>query len=379
VLARDGLHQPNVAAFITVLAGSTGIQVALSVAARTLHVPAQQAEEAATREADATARQAVADRIRSARQARWLELRATAEPLLSGLAAGTADPADRAVQRACAVEAARLRRLFAEADDTPDPLVHELHACADVAQRLLEDGYVAVADLLSPAEVAAARADLGRILQATPTGRNDFEGRATQRVYALFAKTRTFDRAATGPLLLDVLDRVLENYQLSAPVGIRIGPGEKAQILHRDDAVYPLPEPHPPVVVNTMWPLDEFTAQNGATRFIPGSHRWEPGRTPAADDPVAIATMSPGSVMFYLGSLWHGGGANQTGRARLGVILEYASAWLRPQENHCLAVPRPVVRRLPERLQELLGYNIYPPFLGYVDGGHPRKALSADE
>ena len=135
VLARDGLHQPNVAAFITVLAGSTGIQVALSVAARTLHVPAQQAEEAATREADATARQAVADRIRSARQARWLELRATAEPLLSGLAAGTADPADLAVQRACAVEAARLRRLFAEADDTPDPLVHELHACADVAQR----------------------------------------------------------------------------------------------------------------------------------------------------------------------------------------------------------------------------------------------------
>ena len=135
VLAHDGLHQPNVAAFITVLAGSTGIQVAISVAARTLHVPAQQAEEAATREADATARQAVADRILSARQARWLELRATAEPLLSGLAAGTADPADLAVQRACAVEAARLRRLFAEADDTPDPLVHELHACADVAQR----------------------------------------------------------------------------------------------------------------------------------------------------------------------------------------------------------------------------------------------------
>ena len=135
VLARDGLHQPNVAAFITVLAGSTGIQVALSVAARTLHVPAQQAEEAATREAEATARQAVADRIRATRRARWLELRATAEPLLSGLAAGTADPADLAVQRACAVEAARLRRLFAEADETPDPLVHELHACADVAQR----------------------------------------------------------------------------------------------------------------------------------------------------------------------------------------------------------------------------------------------------
>jgi ectoine hydroxylase-related dioxygenase (phytanoyl-CoA dioxygenase family) len=246
---------------------------------------------------------------------------------------------------------------------------------AEVAQRLLEDGYVIVSDLLSADEVAAARADLSRVLQATPTGRNAFEGRSTQRVYALFAKTRTFDAAATGPLLLEVLDQVLGHYQLSAPVGIRIGPGETAQVLHRDDSVYPLPQPGPPVVVNTMWPLDEFTARNGATRFIPGSHRWAPGRTPVAEDPVQVAIMEPGSAMFYLGSLWHGGGANQTGEPRLGVILEYAAGWLRPQENHCLAVPRDIARNLSPRLQELLGYNIYPPFLGYVDGAHPRKVL----
>jgi len=87
--------------------------------------------------------------------------------------------------------------------------------------------------------------------------------------------------------------------------------------------------------------------------------------------------MSPGSALFYLGSLWHGGGANQTARPRLGVILEYAAGWLRQQENHCLAVPRDIARELPERLQELLGYNIYPPFVGYVDGRHPRVVLSA--
>ena len=250
---------------------------------------------------------------------------------------------------------------------------------AEVAERLLDDGYVVVTGMLPPAEVAAARADLDRILAATKTGRNAFEGFSTQRVYALFAKTRTFDRAAVSPLLLAVLDRVLGHYQLSAPVGIRIGPGERAQILHRDDAVYPLPEPHPPVVVNTMWPLDEFTEANGATRFVPGSHRWEAGRSPGDGDRLLTATMSPGSAMFYLGSLWHGGGANRTGAPRLGVILEYAAAWLRPQENHCLAVPRATVAGLPERLQELLGYDIYPPFLGYVDGVHPRKALAAPE
>lgn len=245
----------------------------------------------------------------------------------------------------------------------------------DIAARLAGDGYVIVTDMMSDTDVQAARTDLGRVLETTKTGRNPFEGYSTQRVYALFAKTRTFDQAATHPLLLDVLDRVLGHYQLSAPVGIRIGPGEKAQILHCDDAIYPLPKPHPPVVLNTMWPLDPFTEENGATRYVPGSHRWEPGRHPTDGDEVAMATMTPGSAMFYLGSLWHGGGANQTDTPRLGVILEYAAAWLRPQENHCLAVPRDTVMALPQRLQELLGYNIYPPFVGYVDGSHPLKVL----
>ena len=249
----------------------------------------------------------------------------------------------------------------------------------DIAERLTEDGYVVVTGMMADDDVQAARADLDRVLSATPTGRNPFEGFSTQRVYALFAKTRLFDQAAIDPLLRDVLDRVLGPHQLSAPVGIRIGPGEQAQILHRDDSIYPVPEPHPPLVLNTMWPLDEFTAENGATRFIPGSHAWEPGRRPTPDDPVVQATMSPGSAMFYLGSLWHGGGANQTAQPRLGVILEYAAGWLRQQENHLLAVPRAVVRELPERLQELLGYNIYPPFVGYVDGSHPRKVLPAAE
>jgi ectoine hydroxylase-related dioxygenase (phytanoyl-CoA dioxygenase family) len=252
-------------------------------------------------------------------------------------------------------------------------------AAPEVTRRLLADGYVVVSGLMGPADVAAARADLDRVLAATPTGRNPFEGFATQRVYALFAKTRTFDQPAIHPLLLAVLDQVLGHYQLSAPVGIRIGPGEHAQLLHRDDAIYPLPQPAPPVVVNTMWPLDEFTEANGATRFIPGSHRWEPGRQPGDADRVAVAAMTPGDVMFYLGSLWHGGGANTTAAPRLGVILEYAAAWLRPQENHCLAVPRATVRALPRRLQELLGYNIYPPFVGYVDGAHPRKVLAAGD
>jgi ectoine hydroxylase-related dioxygenase (phytanoyl-CoA dioxygenase family) len=260
-----------------------------------------------------------------------------------------------------------------------EPIPAATSSGAEVAARLMQDGYVVVSGMMTDQDVQDARADLGRVLEATRTGRNAFEGFSTQRVYALFAKTRTFDQAAIHPLLLDVLDQVLGHYQLSAPVGIRIGPGEQAQVLHTDDMIYPIPQPHPPVVVNTMWPLDDFTEENGATRFIAGSHRWEPGRRPADGDAISTATMSPGSAMFYLGSLWHGGGENRTTRPRLGVILEYAAGWLRQQENHCLAVPRATVRLLPERLAELLGYNIYPPFVGYVDGSHPRKVLAAEE
>lgn len=245
----------------------------------------------------------------------------------------------------------------------------------DVCAALDEFGYALLERYLSPDEVAAKRAALEAVLTETPTGRNDFEGFKTQRIYALFAKTRAFDDRALDPLLLGVLDRVLGHYQFSAPVAIHIGPGETAQVLHRDEDIYPLPRPHEEVVVNTMWALGDFTEANGATRLVPGSHRWDPDRRPDADEAVA-AEMPAGSVLFYRGSLFHGGGANRTDRPRLGVILEFVVSWLRAQETHLLAVPPDVAAELPERLQELLGYNIYPPFLGYVDGRHPRRALA---
>ena len=248
-------------------------------------------------------------------------------------------------------------------------------AVEPITEALGRDGYVIVEGALTGEAAAALRDELGRVLDATPTGRNEFEGFGTKRIYRLFAKTRGFDGLAIHPVMLGVLDRVLGHCQLSAPTGIQIGPDEPAQILHRDDSIYPLPEPHREVVLNTMWALDDFTVENGGTRFVPGSHRWEVGRQPTADEPFEVIEMPVGSVAFYSGSIWHGGGANNTARPRLGVILEYVAAWLRPQENHVIGVPPDVVATLPERLQELLGYNIFPPFMGYVDGRHPRRFL----
>ncbi len=150
-------------------------------------------------------------------------------------------------------------------EHTVDPLVSQLE----------RDGFAILESYLSSEDVAAKRADLARVLAKNPTGRNDFEGFSTQRIYAIFAKTRTFDAQATDPLILGVLEHILgPGFQLSAPVGISIGPGEKAQPIHTDDGVYPVPRPHKHLVVNTMWALDDFTEENGATVVVPGSHKW---------------------------------------------------------------------------------------------------------
>ncbi len=248
------------------------------------------------------------------------------------------------------------------------------HSADEIVATLDRDGYAVIEGVVDRDAAAEKGAELAEIFASTPSGRDDFEGHLTRRIYALFAKTRTLDELATHPLILDVLDRVLVDYQLSAPTGIQIGPGEVAQPLHPDDALYPIPRPHQELVVNVMWPLEDFTEANGATRVVPGSHRWV-DEVPGPETATVAVEMPTGSALIYLGSLWHGGGANSTDRARIGVVLHYGLAWLRSVENHVLAVPRDVAAGLSPRLQELLGYNISSAFIGYVDGRHPRKVL----
>jgi ectoine hydroxylase-related dioxygenase (phytanoyl-CoA dioxygenase family) len=244
----------------------------------------------------------------------------------------------------------------------------------DVVATMNADGYAVVERLVSAADTARMHAEITKVLETVPLGRNEFEGFKTRRIYNIFAKTRVLDSLALNPLLEGVLDRVLGLHQFSAPVGIQIGPGEVAQVLHYDDSIYPLAWPHDEVVVNSMWAFDDFTEANGATRVVPGSHK-RSGAAYDPDQPTAALEMPAGSVIFYTGTLLHRGGANRTDRPRLGVILEYCSGWIRAQENHVIGVPTDVAATLPPRLQELLGYNVYPPFIGNVDGRHPRKYL----
>jgi ectoine hydroxylase-related dioxygenase (phytanoyl-CoA dioxygenase family) len=252
------------------------------------------------------------------------------------------------------------------------------HQLGDVVGRLDQQGYAIVNGVLAGDEATRIGDELRRLLDPVPTGRNVFEGFRTRRLYAVFAKTRRLDALALHPLVLGALEHVFgAHFQLSGPTGIEIGPGEVEQVLHRDEDIYPVPRPHPQLVTNVMWAFDDFTTANGATRLVPGSHHTVERPDPATR--TISAEMPAGSVMIYVGSLWHGGGANHTGTARLGVAIEYAASWLRPQETQLLAVGPELARTLPRRLRELLGYNVYPPFLGYVDGRHPERLLESSD
>lgn len=249
---------------------------------------------------------------------------------------------------------------------------------AALAARLRADGYAVMPGVLSDREITAKRRALEPLLDATAFGDNSFLGRRTRRVYSLLAKTRAFDDAVLNPTLLAVAHDLLGPFQLCVSTAIEIHPGECAQTLHADDGIYPLPTSAGPLTLNSMWALSDFSADNGATRVVPGSHTWTEKRVePGAEAGAVTAEMPAGSVLLYLGSLLHGGGANRAAAPRLGVVLEFSVGWVRPQENLGLTYPPALARGLEPRLQELLGYNLYPPFLGYVDGRHPRYLLEA--
>jgi ectoine hydroxylase-related dioxygenase (phytanoyl-CoA dioxygenase family) len=212
-------------------------------------------------------------------------------------------------------------------------------------------------------------------------GRNDFEGFHSERVYALLAKAPPVARIVEHPDVLAVLDLLLTpHYRLSACLAIQVHPGENAQGWHADDAYVWIPRPRPMMGVSAIFAFDDFTEENGATEVIPGSHLWA-DEQPAPDDSRAVKVrMAAGSAVLFAGTLLHRGGAHvgRTG-TRLALTPQYCQPWIRQIENLTLAVPPELARNYSERVQELLGYDVFEPtFVGYVDGMHPKRLLDPD-
>ena len=268
---------------------------------------------------------------------------------------------------------------------------------ADWQAQFDDDGYVVFDGVLGARDVRRYRDALAPHLAADVTGRNDFEGLRSNRVYALLAKEPVFGDMVTHPLPLAFAEADLgASCLLSALLAINLHPGESTQPWHNDDGHIAIPLPRPSYGVSAFWALDDLTDTNGATKILPGSHRWSgeeiAGKISSADfrtildrdeddDPAAHpgarkVTMPAGSLMLAKGTLWHRGGANRSARTRLIVTPQYCPGWVRQLENMMAAVPPAQAATLPERARELLGYSIHPPFMGHVGGRHPEKRLA---
>ena len=265
-------------------------------------------------------------------------------------------------------------------------------------QQYDEQGYIIFEDILSPAQLDEQRAALKPWLEADRRGRNNFEGAQSNRIYGMLDKDPVFADLVSHPLQLAFAERELgDSCLLYACLAINLLPGETVQPWHFDDSHCALARPRDPLSLSTFWSISNTTEENGATEIIPGSHKWgaeEPAGANRPDDfrsrrtdakpgtrddhPDMIRAIMPaGSLMIAKGTLWHRGGANNSDKPRLIVTPQFCKGWCRPLEQQLLAVPPEKVAQFPKRVQELLGYNIHPPFMGYVDGMHPSRVLAA--
>lgn len=253
-----------------------------------------------------------------------------------------------------------------------------------------KDGFTLIENFLSAEDLVEVRRVLGLYL-GSRAGRNNFEGFKTERVYTLVARARIFWKIVLDPRVMALCDHYfLPNYLLTASQAIHISPGETPQPFHCDDSFYSVPRPRPMISLSTIVAVDAFTAENGGTEVVPGSHLWEDARLAGfheqlfSDSPQnqeAMAALSrpvvmpPGACVVFAGTLLHRGGANRSSGPRCAFSHQYCQPWARQQENFTLSVPVEVARQMPPMLQSLLGFSIHPPFMGQLTASHPTKAL----
>ena len=188
---------------------------------------------------------------------------------------------------------------------------------------------------------------------------NDFNGYKTLRLGGILGISTASAELIAHPKVMEIADAILlrhcESYRIGSCTAIEILPGEKAQSLHRDDDFYPIPIPDVEFQISAMWAMDDFTLENGATQV-------------QLNGQVTQAVMPKGSVLFYLGSTIHGGGANLSDSPRIGLINTYSLGWLRQEENHYLTIPKEIADAYPDKVRRLMGCQTHGKYLGVYPG-----------
>ena len=243
-----------------------------------------------------------------------------------------------------------------------------------VVNTIHDQGYAIVEDFLSQDDVSSIRHAFNTEVPITALNGLGAIGRSW-RAHNLLAKTRAADHVFLDARLRAIVDGVIGKYnQVNITTLFNTLPGESKQQLHQDDGLWPIPRPHPTFLCNALIAFDDFTIENGATHLVPYSHTW----TRPVDQSVDTiqVEMKSGSVVFWDGGMWHAGGANVTEDVeRMGFFISHQISYLRPQEVQTLAIPREVVKAMPQKLQRLVGYH---PFGIGIDGRDPIDVLDDD-
>lgn len=264
----------------------------------------------------------------------------------------------------------------------------------DVVDILTRDGAVIVEELVNDETLARLWDDLGPALDGHDFSGDWYNGKRTRRVSSLFARTTRLTPVVTHPLYLGAARRIMQqpthmwigrarvemvpSIQISGTQLIQIHPGQGRQPLHRDDALHLRRHPGPTSRVQLMLAMSEFTAANGGTMVIPGSHHWDDERAPRAEE--ALPTEMPaGSGLIWLGGVYHGGGHNAADTPRTGLTIALDLGNLRQEENQYLAVPTEAVLAYPEEVRRLLGYDRCSPGLGWYEMEDPYVLLEQAE
>ncbi|KAI9013567.1 hypothetical protein DFJ74DRAFT_291519 [Hyaloraphidium curvatum] len=241
---------------------------------------------------------------------------------------------------------------------------------------LKEEGYVILRNVLDKDTVRKIK-EAVHAMQNQRFGRNGFEGTKTIRIMGLPGKHVIFDQLVEHPRVMELLDHILlPNFLLLFCQTIEVHPGEKRQPIHHDDGFIRVPMPHQAFTCATLWAIDEFTEENGATYLYPRSHKWDPERLPDPDSGYVRALMNPGDVIVYLGTVWHGAGPNLTSdQPRMCITAQYCEPYIRTNENYFMTVNPLDVLKMSPRMRSLLGYSIHSPNIGNWDSVFPTKAI----
>jgi ectoine hydroxylase-related dioxygenase (phytanoyl-CoA dioxygenase family) len=191
-------------------------------------------------------------------------------------------------------------------------------------RQLDEVGFLAMEDVLDRGQITAIRARFDELvdLEGDRAGSEVHQEVGTNRISDLVNKGDVFDPCWTTPKQLAAIAHVLgwREMKLSSLNGRAALPGSGHQGLHVDWSKGVDPGDY--YVCNSLWMLDDFTADNGATRVVPGSHRWNQVPSQGMADPKdahpdeVVVTGRAGTVVIFNSHLWHGGRLNRTDQPR---------------------------------------------------------------